>query len=228
MFGRGSVFIFLLGGALIPYLLSSKSTIREALTSPLHMMSKPGGDAALTAPSEHEAAAHHDQQTAAPEPHVAVHPQQATPQTRTTSEVTVVPFEQALRWEVKPAWVLGTWSRVTTALPELDLQGYRVAYVSGTAETDIAGSLSYYFDNTHRLQRIAFNGTTGDARRLVQFLTSQHRFERRLSDDPSTYLYQVSGGRTALSEMRIKTAPVVSSGSPLSRFAVTLEMRRPE
>ena len=50
---------------------------------------------------------------------------------------------------------------------ELDLQGYRVAYVSGTAETDIAGSLSYYFDNTHRLRRIAFNGTTGDARRLV-------------------------------------------------------------
>src|SRR5205085_8416505 len=111
-----------------------------------------------------------------------VHAQIAAPLPRTAGEVTVAPFEQALRWEVKPAWVLSTWSRVTTSLPELDLQGYRVAYVSGTAETDIAGSLSYYFDNTHQLRRIEFHGTTGDARRLVQFLISQHRFERRLSE----------------------------------------------
>lgn len=232
MFGRGWIFFFLLGGALIPYLLSSKSTIRDVLTSPLQMMSKPTGDTTHIeddAAAPHDALGRHVEQQATSHPvEAAAHPQVAAPQIRTTSEVKVVPFEQALRWEVKPAWVLSTWSRVTTALPELDLQGYRVAYVSGTAETDIAGSLSYYFDNTHELRRIEFQGTTGDARRLVQFLTSQHRFERRLSDDPSTYLYQVPGGRTALSEMRIKTAAIVSSGSPLSRFGLTLEMRRPE
>lgn len=224
MFGRGSVFIFLLGGALLPYLLSSSSTVRDALTSPLASLSKPDGDATATQPAAQEGTVHHDE-------HVAespAHPQPATTQSRTSSEVKLVPLEQALRWEVKPAWVLSTWSRVTTALPELDLQGYRVAYVSGTAETDIAGSLSYYFDNTHHLRRIEFHGTSGDARRLVQFLITQHHFQRRLSDDPSTYLYQVPDGRTALSEMRIKTAPVVSSESPLSRFAVTLEMRKPE
>mgnify|MGYP003353110921 CR=1 FL=1 len=101
------------------------------------------------------------------------------------------------------------------------------AAISGIGETDVAGSLSYYFDASLTLQKIVFQGSTGDARRLVQFLLSQHRFERRLADDPSTYLYQVPQDGQALSELRIRTVPIVKSTNPLTRFELTLVMRRP-
>jgi hypothetical protein len=212
MFGRGTIFLFVVGAAVLPYLFSQLR----------------GGSSPATPPAAATGKA--------PEAHLAAYPtggahpspQAAELAPRTTAKTGVIPLEQVLRWEVTPAWIMSSWPRVTTALPDLDMQGYRIAYVSGTTETDIAGSLSYYFDGSQRLQRISFSGSTGDARRLVQFLMKQHQFERRLGSDPSTYLYQVEDGGKALSELRIKAVPVVRSGSPLGRFEVVMEIRRPE
>jgi hypothetical protein len=122
-----------------------------------------------------------------------------------------------------------TWPRVTTHLAELELQGYRMPLVTGTTETDLAGSLTYYFDAQQRLERLTFNGTTGDARKIVMYLSRQHHFQRHLAkDDPGLYLYQVEQDQQALSEMKIRAAPVVKSGSPYGRFEVSIDMRRPE
>src|SRR4051812_3219625 len=46
----------------------------------------------------------------------------------------VVEIAEALRLDVNSAWVLGRWPRVTAGLPDEDLQGYRVALVTGTRE----------------------------------------------------------------------------------------------
>ena len=73
----------------------------------------------------------------------------------------------ALDGERTSAWVLARWPRVSTRLANLDLQGYRVPLVSGTADGDLAGSLTYYFNSQQRVQRITFIGSTGDARPLV-------------------------------------------------------------
>jgi hypothetical protein len=213
MFGRGSILLVLLGAAVLPY-VATQLRGRDSATPATAVIGKTPLEAHVAAPPGVGAA--------------ASGPQAAGVAPRTTSHASLVPLEQALRWDVTPAWVMSTWPRVTTRLPDLELQGYRIAYVSGTAESDIAGSLSYYFDGTQRLRRISFSGSTGDARRLTQFLMSQHRFERRLGKDPSTYLYQVEEDGKALSELRIKAAPVVRTGSPLGRFEVALEIRRPE
>ena len=225
MFGRGWMLAFLLGGAVLPYALSSKSSVREALTAPLSVFNKSDDKKSDAKPATGEQP--HEHLAAGSSPHPAS-PKSTAPQPRSAGELPFVPFEQALSWRVSPAWVMGTWPRVTTTLPELELQGYRVSLVSGTAESDIAGSLTYYFDAKQSLQRITFTGSTGDAKRLVQFLMSQHRFQRRLGEDPSMYLYQVEQDGRALSELKIRAASIVRAGSPLSRFETTLEMRRPE
>jgi len=220
MNGRWFMIVMLGGAAFLPYLLSKQSPVHDTLTAPLKWVgqapAEPSGtrvpplDAGPATPGVGKIAA-------------------GQPRTASSGETTVVPFEQALRWELTPAWVMSTWPRVTTQLAELDLQGYRMPLVSGTTETDVAGSLTYYFDSRQRLERITFNGTTGDARRLVTFLNREHHFQRRLAkDDPGLYLYQVEQDQRALSELKIRSAPIVKAGSPYGRFEVSIDMRRPE
>ncbi len=226
MFGRSWILFVVGAAALLPYAMSQPS-VRQAVTSPLTMVSK---EPAAAKPAD--ATAHAPVDGAAFVNHVgsksSAAPQSAVAAPRTSSATPTTPFEQALRWDVKPAWVLGNWPRVTTQLPELELQGYRVSYVSGTTESDLAGALTYYFNEMGNVQRFAFHGTTGDARRFVQFMQSYHKFERRFGDDPSTFLYQVEQDGKALSELRVKAAPVIRNNSPYDRFEVTFEIRRPD
>lgn len=218
---RNWFLVFLVGGAVLPYILSGQSAVREAITSPLKLVS---GEEAKPAPQAAQGAAH------APGAAIgaAAHPAASgTKPASAGSQEKFVDLEQAFRWEITPAWILGNWPRVTTHLAALDSQGYRVTLITGTAQTDLAGALTYYFDPQQRMQKMVFHGTTGDAKRLVQFLISRHHFERRLTDDPSVYLYQVEQDGQALSELKIKTAPIVRTTSAYSRFEVSLTMNRP-
>ncbi len=134
---------------------------------------------------------------------------------------------EVIQFDGSPAWVMARWPRVTAALAELDLQGYRVPLVSGTAEDDIAGSLTYYFDKNQRIARITFHGTTGNPRKLVALLTSRYNFELQQAPDPSWQLYQVKWNGKALSELKIQPARVVRADQPFARYEVDLAMKRP-
>src|SRR5262249_15052442 len=79
----------------------------------------------------------------------------------------VVTIEQAFRFDLTPQWVSNHWPRVSTVLGEPEQLGMRVALVSGTQPDDVAGSLTYYFDPHHQLQRITFDGLTRDPRRIL-------------------------------------------------------------
>ncbi len=59
-----------------------------------------------------------------------------------------------LRFDVTVEWVMQRWPRVSTGLPYLQLQGYRVPLVTGTKVADLAGSLTYYFNARQQVQRI--------------------------------------------------------------------------
>ena len=225
MIGRGWFAMFLVGAAVMPYLMSSQSPLRNMITSVDAGHSTtvgPSGPAAASTPAMQPGFANSG--TAAAPPAGG----RPAPRGTSTAGESLVSMSEAFRWEVSPAWIMSRWPRVSTHLAELDLQGYRVPLVTGTSPTDIAGSLTYYFDAKQQLQRITFYGTTGDAHDLVVLLQQQHRFQCRLTEDPSLYLYQVEQDRQALSELKIRAAPVVKAGQPLSRFDVALEMRRPE
>jgi hypothetical protein len=203
MFPRRTWLVIGLAGAIaIPYLFSS--------TSGLAGLFSKAGPASHTATGEHrtkgEMAAAHDPFAAAAD---------ATP---------VVELPQALRFDVTTAWVLGRWPRVSAGLAQLDLQGYRVPLVTGTKPDDLAGSLTYYFNRGQRVEQITFDGTTGDARRLVAHLATQFGFVRRSTDDAGVYLYQVQHPGKPPSELRIEPARIVRADSPHSRFEVSLVM----
>lgn len=135
---------------------------------------------------------------------------------------------EVLRFDVTTGWVLRRWPRVSTGLAELPLQGYRVPLVTGTAETDLAGSLTYYFDAQQKVQRIGFQGTTGNARELVKLVSTRYKFTRRLTNDPGLFVYEVAnpGGRP-LSELKIQSARVIKSSDARRRFDVKLVIERP-
>ena len=135
---------------------------------------------------------------------------------------------EVLRFDVTTGWVLRRWPRVSTGLAELPLQGYRVPLVTGTEETDLAGSLTYYFNAQQKVQRISFQGTTGDPRKLIRLLTARYKFTRRLTNDPGLFIYEVTdpGGRPR-SLLKVQSAPVVKSSEPYRRFEVELVIERP-
>jgi len=136
---------------------------------------------------------------------------------------------EVLRLDVTVEWVLQRWPRVTTGLPHLQLQGYRVPLVSGTRVSDVAGSLTYYFNARQQVQRITLRGATGDPSVLVAILTSRYRFTRRFTNDPGVVLYEaVDSSNRPVGSLKIRSAPVVKANQPYSRFQVDLVMDRTE
>lgn len=134
---------------------------------------------------------------------------------------------ELLRFDGSPAWVMQHWPRVTVGLAEPGLQGYRIPLVTGTAEDDVAGSLTYYFDNGQRVKLIHLRGTTGNPQKLIGLVTQRYGLIRQPTSDPNLLLYQVKWNGKPTSELRVRTARVLRSDQPFTRFQVELAMRRP-
>ena len=136
---------------------------------------------------------------------------------------------EVLRFDATVEWILHRWPRVTTGLPYLQLQGYRVPLMTGANPTDVAGSLTYYFNARQQVQRITLRGATGDPSVLATILASRYNFTRRLTNDPSVVLYEaVDSSNQPVGSLKIRSAPVVKANQPYSRFEVDLVMDRAE
>lgn len=131
-----------------------------------------------------------------------------------------------ITFNATPQWIMMRWPRVTVGLAELDMQGYRVPLVSGTGVDDLAGSLTYYFDNDHRVKLIHFRGTTGDPRKIVGLVMQQYNLLPQPTGDPALQLYQVKWNGKPVSELRVQSASVLRADEPYSRFAVELALKR--
>lgn len=152
-----------------------------------------------------------------------------TPNTSTLEGVPVQGLDDVFRFDITTGWIISRWPRVSAGLSQLELQGYRVPLVTGTAEDDLAGSLTYYFNPRQEVQRITFLGTTGDPRKLVQMLVSRFGFGRRLTNDPRLFRYEVrSADRAVRSNLDIRPAKVVRATQQFQRFEITLSIERPE
>ena len=131
---------------------------------------------------------------------------------------------EAFRFDVSPQWITSRWPRVTTVLAETDLQGLRVPLVTGPKTDDLAGSLTYYFDKKHAVQRIAFQGNTGDERRLVAFLTQYYGLQPVPTLGAGLYMTKVHG--KPLSTLHLTWPPVVAMDKPTDRCEIVLELNR--
>jgi hypothetical protein len=135
---------------------------------------------------------------------------------------------EVFRFDISPRWIADNWPRVSTALGQLQLQGFRVPLVTGPAEDDIAGALTYYFNPWQKLQRITFIGTTGDVRKLITMLSAQFGFARRLTNDPGQFIYEVQDpAGKATSALWIRHVPVLKASKPRERYEINLTIERP-
>jgi hypothetical protein len=130
-----------------------------------------------------------------------------------------------LRFDVSPEWVSSRWSRVSTTLAEMDLEGLRVPLVTGHDTDDLAGSLTYYFNHKREVQRIAFDGYTGDPRPLIATVTRYYRLQEEPTLGAGLYLAKWNGTPTSM--LRIRHSPVVRADYPNSHYEVRLEINRP-
>lgn len=135
-------------------------------------------------------------------------------------------FTKVFRFDMTPDEIGSRWARITTIPGDPPLQGLRVTLVTGTKTTDVAGALTYYYDTSHRVQRITFTGTTGDASRLAEMSTGT--FKMKPEPTRAAALLVARDSRKAYSALRVEHAALMRADAPLSRQRVSLELNNPQ
>ncbi|WP_197529214.1 DUF6690 family protein [Aeoliella mucimassa] len=134
---------------------------------------------------------------------------------------------EVLRIDVNKEWVYHRWARKSTGLSDVDLFGIRVPLVSGTRMTDVAGSLTYYFNRTGQADKIRLVGKTADTTELVNLLVQRYGFRPAPPRVAGEQLYQVRENNQVLSELRTWPESVLWATSPHDSFSLELEINRP-
>ena len=131
-----------------------------------------------------------------------------------------------LRFDITKAWLQQNWKTVTTDLPAHPLHGYRVPIMTGTQPYDVVGSLTYYFNEHHRIERITLYGFTSDYTALTTLVQQRFGLKQYASVGPATYL--AFYGENPINFMQIQVAPAPSAGAgPVTRFEIELELNLP-
>jgi hypothetical protein len=135
-------------------------------------------------------------------------------------------LREVMRFDITPRWVLNRFSRVTTVLADLNLEGLRVPIVTGIRADDLAGTLTYYFDHSDRLQRVTIHGFTGDPQRFANLMVSFYGLRPEPSLEAGVYTKRWNGKPTHF--MRLTHAPVVYSDAVHQKYTVFLELNQPD
>ena len=135
-------------------------------------------------------------------------------------------LSQLFRFDINPSWITSNWSRVTTDLSDLSLNGMRVMVVTGTQLHDLSGSLTYYYDKPRQLQRVTFHGHTGDPSQLIGFVTQYYFMQPEVTFGEGLYLAKWNS--KPYSGLRLRRASVGKAASPYEQMEIDLELNRPE
>lgn len=131
-----------------------------------------------------------------------------------------IPIEHLLSFEVTPRWISDNWSRVTTSLPELELKGWRVPIALEDAY-ELTGSVTYYFDRHHRVQRILLHGLTTNPRQLAQLATTRYRMQQIPNHVGEFYVHMNQG--LPLGGLRVSNSSIRKANA---RSEVLMELNR--
>jgi hypothetical protein len=150
-------------------------------------------------------------------------PADYSPASGARSGAPIVTIEQAFRFDLTPHWVSSHWPRVSTVLGEPEQLGMRVALVSGTRPDDVAGSLTYYFDQHHQLQRLTFEGQTRDPRRLLAAVVTPYGLKSQPTTDAAHYI--AGNPQDPTSEVIVEHLPVLVDDRESARADVFVDLR---
>lgn len=145
--------------------------------------------------------------------------------TPTLSGYQVKDLREVMRFDITPEWVISRFSRVSTVLADLSLEGLRVPIVTGIRADDLAGTMTYYFDNSGQLQRLTIHGFTGNPERFSQTMVTYYGLQREPALEAGVYTKRWNGRPTHF--MRLTHAPVVYSDAVHQKYTVFLELNQP-
>jgi hypothetical protein len=136
-----------------------------------------------------------------------------------------VPLPDALRFDVTPTWVRSIWPRVAPQRMETGWFALRVPLVTGTEPTDVAGSLTYFFDSQDYVERITLSGLTDDAELLSSLVQQYYGLQPYAATGRGLLLSFYQG--VPIGMLRIEDASGRRPGELHSRYHVQLELNRP-
>ncbi|MEO1529258.1 MAG: DUF6690 family protein [Planctomycetota bacterium] len=146
-------------------------------------------------------------------------------QAPTLAGYSVPDLRSVMRFDIQPEWVIGRFHRVTTVLADLNLEGLRVPIVTGIRSDDIAGTLTYYFDHSGKLQRLTIHGFTGDPKRFAETMVQHYGLQREPALEAGAFTKRWNGRPVHF--MRLTHAPVVYSDAVHQKYTVFLELNQP-
>jgi hypothetical protein len=207
-----SFIVFVLLAALVPVIILSGPDRWQKVTAVLR------GEQP-TDPSSSAAPARTTNPTSSPAAPSAAEPAAAV--------ATSLAWEELFRFDWTAEGIARRFPRVSVGLGYLHWQGYRVPVVTGTRPEDLAGSLTYYFNNRGQVEMIEFVGTTGAAGRIVSFCRQNFGLAQRITNSPSVFYYEKphpSSRQTSV--LVLRPAPVLEAADPYQRFQVYLRLFR--
>lgn len=134
-------------------------------------------------------------------------------------------LREVIRFDINPDWVIARFSRVSTVLADLNLEGLRVPIVTGIKADDLAGTLTYYFDHSGKLQRVTIHGFTGDPTRFGETMVTHYGLQREPALEAGAFTKRWNGRPVHF--MRLTHAPVVYSDAVHNKYTVFLELNQP-
>ena len=132
---------------------------------------------------------------------------------------------EIFRFDISPNWVKQRWDRTSITAGDIGLSGMRISLVTGVNATDLFGALTYYFDARQTVQKITFQGWSGDPTNLINFMRSAYRFRRQPSSSAGLYLAQDRNRSTGVIYMQHPR--VIRSNNPTQQVAIMLEVNNP-
>jgi hypothetical protein len=150
--------------------------------------------------------------------------QQLQRQPTTIGGGNVQDLREVLRFDVTPVWLTQRFSRVTTVLSNVQLDGMRVPLITGTQTTDLAGTLTYYFDSRQSVRRINLHGLTGDPSQLANLMVQFYGLKPEQSLGGQLYTSRWNNQVNCV--LQLSPAPIVYSGADHSKFVVFLELNQ--
>lgn len=134
-------------------------------------------------------------------------------------------LQEVLRFDISPEWVPQRFPQVTTVLADTQLDGMRVPLVTGTSASDMAGTLTYYFDQYKRVQRITVHAVAGDPSRFVAELQHAYQLEQQPTLGTGLYLKKWNGRATSI--VYTSPAAIISADEPFARYQLFIELNQP-
>jgi hypothetical protein len=92
---------------------------------------------------------------------------------------------------------------------------------------DLAGSLTYFFDQAGAVQRIEFRGTTADTSQLLAILSNQYGLRPSHISPPGEQRLELSNDRGLESYVQTTPAGVLWGNQPHESFRVNMVLNRP-